>query len=103
MAICRKNSAHLKVLHSEVDSIGIAIGDLQITRPGRSSTDHKSIILSPKIIDVDVLANMGIRNERLDTVLASECMKHQASTYDTLGSHEIQSSLNDRLVEFHAI
>lgn len=96
-------STHLKVLHSEVNSVSLPVGNLEIARPCRTSANYNSIILSPEIVDIDVLADMCVGNERLTYSLVPTPRKLNCVTHNALRLHKIQSTLNNGFVEFHAV
>lgn len=63
---------HLKILHGEVDTICLSIGDPEVARPGRASTNDYSIVLCLELIRVQILTNVCVGNERLRKLFEAE-------------------------------
>jgi hypothetical protein len=55
----------LQELHSEVDTVGVAVWQPEVSWPGRASTDDQSITLSPQFLDIDINTNVRVGHERL--------------------------------------
>ena len=79
-------SVLVQELHSVVDTLQVTVGDRQVTGDSCSSGEDNSVVLLAESIEVGlaILANS-------DTGLE----------VDTLGSHEVNTALNNLLVELH--
>ena len=55
----------LQELHSEVDTVGVAVWQSEVSWPGRASADDQSIVLGPQILHIDVYTNVCVGHERL--------------------------------------
>ena len=55
----------LQELHRKVDSVRLTVGDLEVTRPCSTSSEDDGIILSTKLVRVDVLTNVCFCDEGL--------------------------------------
>lgn len=98
---------HLQVLHGEVDTVGLAVGDLEVAWPCRTRADNDSIVLGSNLINVDITSHMGIRDERLKGFIAivnkgSDPSIRCNETYHSLCGHQIQTTLDDALIQLHA-
>jgi hypothetical protein len=58
-------SAYLKELHRKMNSVDLAVGDLEIAGPSSSSTHDNRVVLSAELLSVDVNTDMGVGNEGL--------------------------------------
>lgn len=56
---------YLQILHGKMNAVCFTVWYLEIPRPCRTGADHQSVILRTDLVHVDVLAYVGIRNERL--------------------------------------
>ncbi len=100
-------TTYLEVLHGEVDTVGLAVGDLEVAWPCRTSADNDSIVLGSNLINVDITSHMGIRDERLKGFIAivnkgSDPSIRCNETYHSLCGHQIQTTLDDALIQLHA-
>jgi hypothetical protein len=57
--------AYLKVFHGEVDTICLAVRNLEVTRPCGASADDNCIILGPQFSGIQVDTNIRVRDEGL--------------------------------------
>lgn len=61
----QRGRVELEEVHREMDPIRLAVGDLEVSRPGRSRRDDDRVRLGSDRLGIDVLANMGVRDEVL--------------------------------------
>ena len=61
----------LKELHGEVNAIGIAVGDLEVAGPCRTSAGDDGVVLLPELLSIDVNSDVSVRDEGL-----KECERH---------------------------
>jgi hypothetical protein len=72
-------------LHGEVDALQVAVGDGKVARHGGTGGDDHRVVLLPQRLKGDIT----LANEAASDVL------------DALSSHEVNTTLNDVLVELH--
>lgn len=55
----------LEELHSEVDAVDIAVGNLEVSRPCSASSKDYGVVLSAQLVSIDVHTDVGIGDEGL--------------------------------------
>ena len=50
--------------HGKVNALEVAARNGQVTRLGSADGEGKGVVVGPKLVDVDVTADIGVRNER---------------------------------------
>lgn len=71
-------------VHGEVNSVDLSVRQLEVSRPGRSSSNNDSVVVLLDLQGIGVDSDVGAGNE---------C--------DTFSGHEIYTSLDNILVELH--
>ena len=95
--------SYLEELHREMDSVRVPVGDLEVPRPCSTGANDDSVVLGPKLFCVDVDAHVRIGHESLhDTLLVVNNVQNRRVSYHSLCCHQIETTLDDRLVELHA-
>ena len=56
---------YLEELHREMNPVDIAICDLEVTRPSRTSCENNSVKLGLEVLNFDVDTDVNSRNEGL--------------------------------------
>lgn len=82
-------------------TVRLAIGDLQVARPGCPRAHNDRVTFGAKLRHVEIDTNIGIGYESLERKVSLGPFK-LFLTYHTLRRHEIQPALDDGLVKFHA-
>ena len=93
-----------------MNSVGVSVLDLEISRPGGSSGENDSVRLLSNGRGIDIDSDVGVgdevlrrekREEESSAGERDEVEEKDTRTHDSLSSHEIDSSLNDCLIELH--
>ncbi len=53
----------LQGLHREVDAVDLAVGDLQVTGPGRTIGENDSVVLPAEVVRINIPADEGTGKE----------------------------------------
>ena len=96
-------ATNLEILHSKMNTIGLAVGNSQVTRPSSSCGNHHSVELRLKFLGVNIYTYVRIGDECLWDKMSIENGIHSETTYHALSSHEIKAALDNRLIQLHAI
>lgn len=74
----------LEELHRKVDTVELTARNVEVPGPGGASANEHDVVLGLELPAIDVLADVGVGHK-----------------LDTLGSHEVDTALNNALVELH--
>lgn len=90
-----------------MNAISIAVGNLQVPRPGRAGANDHRVVVGTQLIYIEIPAYVSVGNERLKRERLSFNLCGTArktfNTHDTLVSHQVDTTLHDALIELHAI
>jgi len=96
-------SVELEILHGKVDAVSVAVGDLEVAGPGCASGENNGVVLGAELGQRDVDTDVSVGNEGLSRFKSVICsLKKGSDTYNSLSSHQVDATLDDRLVELHA-
>jgi len=93
---------YLKILHGEVNAIDVTVRDPEITRPCCTSTDNNRVVFGTDSFSIDINSNVSIWNKGLGSIKSLVAQYEKKNeTHNAFGCHEIDTTLDDRLVELH--
>lgn len=103
LSVEERLGVELQVLHREVDAVDFAVRDLEVARPGCAGCEDDRFVLQTELFDGDVDADVGVGEERLRVYRQPLLLQNITfGTHDAFRFHQVDTALDDRLVELHA-